>query len=643
MLRSFNDRGIIKDFNHDIFNPYKLLRSDLSGRYFIEDITKLKKVMKKDFINFPDDTFGVLDVSIISHTKDRFTEQKELNSVVEYLSSLPINAQIDLYNDQHLFTKDNMNYIINEKDIYVYKQKKEVIYRYGRTSKSKEDIYKTFIIENDSDIDIKLTPPDEGVEFGWGNVETKIPLNDYFQGVSVMYTFYASNGGVYNAQVKLDDAIVEVASPHTFAIQSQEIVVRKFKVKAIIGASVFAVSPNGEIYDYFMESREGNNIAPGELEKSKEFKERKVLLQIYFKSTMTTDNALSEQLYNIEDMKKEMVLKNEVDIPTSKYNFRRNRVITRAAYLIGGTWYDKNNIFYADAIRISRTWNYSRPHAYDYYYNVGAYWRLDDYAMISGYAGDTYREFMYPRGFPTENDVFTNYRWYQDIIDRIRWRNQEYFSYFEEHDPDKNRMLPTAENAYGLYADLYGFENSENNIHRGFYFRLELKGEPTANDAIFAVLPIGQNVQRVGTYGNISNFILRDDNFSRSPNCPYKYTHFIFPYKENHKYLIMTYPCVNWFSFPFHRRGFDKSTVVDINKAQNINARYKWIQGMYGVRTHRWNFKDTNIALWCTSRSPLVDGPRAVFGYASDKEDINPSTPFYDRGKIGETVNLQAF
>ena len=642
MLRSFNDRGVIKDFTHDIFNPYKLLRSDLSGRYFIEDITKLRKVIKKDFGNFPLDTFGVLDVSIVSHTKNRFTEQKELSPVIEYLNSIPVDGQIDLFNDQNRFTKDNMNYIINEKERYIYRRKNgDKNYRSGRTSKSKNDLYETFIIENDTNIGLNLSSPDEGVEFGWGVSSTSTPLDDYLQGVSIMYTFYASNGGVYNAQVKLDDAIVEITSPHTLAIQSPEIVNRKYRVKAILGASVFAVSPDGSIYDYFIEGE--SDAPPGKLESTKGYQDRKVLLQIYFKSTMTTENALKEHLYNIEDMKREMIVKNEVDFPTSKYNFRRNRVITRASYLVGATWHDKNNKYYSDLIRLHRGWTFVRTHNYDYYYNNNFHWVIDRYGIISGYGGHHIREFSWTRGFPNDNDTLVDMGWYLDMIDRIAWRNREYFVYFEEHDPDRNRLMPTAENAYGLYVDLYGWDQSDNNIHRGFYFRIELKGEPTQNEPQLVNLPMGQNCQRIGSYGNISNFVLRDDSFSRTPSSPYKFSHFVFPYKENHKYLIMAYPCVNWFTFPFHRRGFDKSTVVDINKAQNINARYKWIQGMYGVRTHRWNLKDTNLALWLSSRSPVIDGPRAVFGYASDKEDGNSNTPFYDRAKIGEMVNLQAF
>ena len=39
-----------------------------------------------------------------------------------------------------------------------------------------------------------------------------------------------------------------------------------------------------------------------------------------------------------------------------------------------------------------------------------------------------------------------------------RWTN---LSCVIEHDPDLNRLMPTAGNGYGFYADLYGPEYAE--------------------------------------------------------------------------------------------------------------------------------------------------------------------------------------
>ena len=180
MLRSFNERGIVKEYTHDIFDPYKLLRSDLSGRYFIEDITKLKKVMKRDFNDFPDDLFGVLDVSIISHTIDPFTEQKKLSNIIEYLSKIPVQEEIKLYNEEPgPFPKDNMNYIINEDDAkgrQVFKN--GASFQPGR-KKTLDEIYRSYIIE--SSVDRGFSYEDVNSSFGVGAPSTTKELKDYFQ------------------------------------------------------------------------------------------------------------------------------------------------------------------------------------------------------------------------------------------------------------------------------------------------------------------------------------------------------------------------------------------------------------------------------------------------------------------------------
>lgn len=641
MLRSFNERGIVKEYTHDIFDPYKLLRSDLSGRYFIEDITKLKKVMKRDFNDFPDDLFGVLDVSVISHTIDPFTEQKNLSNIIEYLSKIPVREEIKLYNEEPgPFTKDNMNYIINEDDAkgrQVFKN--GASFQPGRR-KTLDEIYKSYIIE--SSVDRGFSFEDVNSSFGVGAPSTTKELKDYFQGVSILYTFYASNGTIYNAQVKLDDTVIEITQPHliTGALEYRKNSLVRYTVKAIMGASVFAVNPDGTIFDYMERMVEptgdaeyygqGGEGTPKTFEEKEPYLNRKVLLQIYFKSHITTNNALKEQSYSIEDMKKEMIVKNEVDIVDSKYNFRRNRVITRAAYLAGDNYKGKNSSAYIDSVRLHRGWRWSEPFNKTYYYNVGAYWLLDDYGIISGYGEDN-REFTWSRGFPSDKDLMTNWRWSEYTSSRDRWRGGQTFASFIEHDPDLNRLMPTAGNGYGFYADLYGPEYAENNVHRGAYFRIELKGEVPEVDPIRFNLPIGGTMQKFNTHGSISNVPIRNDSFSRTPSSVYRETHWGYPYRENHKYISVSYPCVNWFSFPWHRRGFDKSTIIDINNAMNYNARYKYVQCMYAVESPNWNYKDINLVVWLHSRSSATGGARMMFGFALEKEDGTSGGYLYER------------
>lgn len=641
MLRSFNERGIVKEYTHDIFDPYKLLRSDLSGRYFIEDITKLKKVMKRDFNDFPDDLFGVLDISIISHTLDPFTEQKNLSNIIEYLSKIPVREEIKLYNEEPSgFPKDNMNYIINEDDAKggeVYKN--GASFQPGR-KKTVDEIYKSYIIE--SSVDRGFSFEDVNSSFGVGAPSTTKELKDYFQGVSILYTFYASNGTIYNAQVKLDDTVIEITQPHliTGALEYRKNSLVRYTVKAIMGASVFAVNPDGTIFDYMEQMVEptgdaeyygqGGEGTPKTFEEKEPYLNRKVLLQIYFKSHITTNNALKEQSYSIEDMKKEMIVKNEVDIVDSKYNFRRNRVITRAAYLAGDTYKGKNSSSYIDALRLHRGWRWSEPFNKTYYYNVGAHWLIDNYGIISGYGEDN-REFTWSRGFPSDKDLMTDWRWSEYTSSRDRWRGGQTYVSFIEHDPDLNRLIPTAGNGYGFYADLYGPEYAENNVHRGAYFRIELKGEVPEVDPVRFNLPIGGTMQKFNTHGSISNVPIRNDTFSRTPSSVYRETHWGYPYRENHKYISVSYPCVNWFSFPWHRRGFDKSTVIDINNAMNYNARYKYVQCMYAVESPNWNYKDINLVVWLQSRSSATGGARMMFGFALEKEDGTSGGYLYER------------
>lgn len=653
MLRSFNERGMVKEYTHDIFDPYKLLRSDLSGRYFIEDITKLKKVMKRDFNDFTDDLFGVLDVSVISHTIDPFTEQKKLSNIIEYLSKIPVHEEIKLYNEEPgPFPKDNMNYIINEDDAkgrQVFKN--GASFQPGRR-KTLDEIYKSYIIE--SSVDRGFSYEDVNSSFGVGAPSTTKELKDYFQGVSILYTFYASNGTIYNAQVKLDDTVIEITQPHliTGALEYRKNPLVRYTVKAIMGASVFAVNPDGTIFDYMEQMVEptgdaeyygqGGEGTPKTFEEKEPYLNRKVLLQIYFKSHITSNNALKEQSYSIEDMKKEMIVKNEVDLVDSKYNFRRNRVITRAAYLAGDNYKGKNSTKYPDVLRIHRGLKWSEPINKSYYYNVGAYWLLDDYGIISGYGEDN-REFTWSRGFPSERDFIVNWRWSEYVTNRDRWRGGQTFPAFIEHDPDLNRLMPTAGNGYGFYADLYGPEYAENNVHRGAYFRIELKGELPEVDPVRFNLPIGSTAQKINTHGSISNAPIRNDNFSRTPSSVYKETHWAYPYRENHKYISVSYPCVNWFSFPWHRRGFDKSTIVDINNSGNYNARYKYVQGMYCVESPRWNLQDINLVVWLHSRSPSTGGPRMMFGYATEKEDGNTSGYLQERSQTAIWISTIAF
>lgn len=653
MLRSFNERGIVKEYTHDIFDPYKLLRSDLSGRYFIEDITKLKKVMKRDFNDFPDDLFGVLDVSVISHTIDPFTEQKKLSNIIEYLSKIPVQEKIKLYNEEPgPFPKDNLNYIINEDDAkggQVFKN--GASFHPGRR-KTVDEIYKSYIIE--SPVDRGFSYEDVNDAFGVGAPSTTKELKDYFQGVSILYTFYASNGTIYNAQVKLDDAVIEITQPHliTGALEYRKNPLVRYTVKAIMGASVFAVNPDGTIFDYMERMVEttgdaeyygqGGEGTPKTFEEKEPYLNRKVLLQIYFKSHITSNNALKEQSYSIEDMKKEMIVKNEVDIVDSKYNFRRNRVITRASYLAGDTYKGKNSSSFIDSVRLHRGWEWTEPIQKSYYYNVGAHWLLDDYGIISGYGEDN-REFTWSRGFPSERDFIVNWRWSEYVTNRERWRGGQTFPVFIEHDPDLNRLMPTAGNGYGFYADLYAPEYAENNVHRGAYFRIELKGELPEVDPVRFNLPIGGTAQKINTHGSISNAPIRNDNFSRTPSSVYKETHWAYPYRENHKYISVSYPCVNWFSFPWHRRGFDKSTIVDINNSGNYNARYKYVQGMYCVESPRWNLQDINLIVWLHSRSPSTGGPRMMFGYATEKEDGNTSGYLQERSQTAIWISTIAF
>ena len=653
MLRSFNERGIVKEYTHDIFNPYKLLRSDLSGRYFIEDITKLKKVMKRDFNDFPDDLFGVLDVSVISHTIDPFTEQKNLSNIIEYLSKIPVQEEIKLYNEEPgPFPKDNMNYIINEDDAkgrQVFKNGSS--FQPGRR-KTLVEIYRSYIIE--SPVDRGFSFEDVNDAFGVGAPSTTKELKDYFQGVSILYTFYASNGTIYNAQVKLDDTVIEITQPHliTGALEYRKNSLVRYTVKAIMGASVFAVNPDGTIFDYMEQMVEptgdaeyygqGGEGTPKTFEEKEPYLNRKVLLQIYFKSHITSNNALKEQSYSIEDMKKEMIVKNEVDIVDSKYNFRRNRVITRAAYLAGDNYKGKNSSSYIDALRLHRGWRWSEPFNKTYYYNVGAHWLIDNYGIISGYGEDN-KEFTWSRGFPSDKDLMTDWRWSEYTSSRDRWRGGQTYVSFIEHDPDLNRLMPTAGNGYGFYADLYGPEYAENNVHRGAYFRIELKGELPEVEPVRFNLPIGGTMQKFNTHGSISNVPIRNDTFSRTPSSVYRETHWGYPYRENHKYISVTYPCVNWFSFPWHRRGFDKSNIVDINNSGNYNAKYKYIQCMYTVESPNWNYKDINLVVWLQSRSSATGGARMMFGFALEKEDGTSGGYLYERSCPSIWINAAVF
>lgn len=653
MIRSFNERGIVKEYTHDIFDPYKLLRSDLSGRYFIEDISKLKKVMKRDFNDFPDDLFGVLDVSVISHTIDPFTEQKKLSNIIEYLSKIPVREEIKLYNEEPgPFPKDNMNYIINEDDAkgrQVFKN--GASFQPGRR-KTLDEIYKSYIIE--SPVDRGFSFEDVNSSFGVGAPSTTKELKDYFQGVSILYTFYASNGTIYNAQVKLDDTVIEITQPHliTGALEYRKNSLVRYTVKAIMGASVFAVNPDGTIFDYMEQMVEptgdaeyygqGGEGTPKTFEEKEPYLNRKVLLQIYFKSHISSNNALKEQSYSIEDMKKEMIVKNEVDIVDSKYNFRRNRVITRAAYLAGDNYKGKNSSSYIDALRLHRGWRWSEPFNKTYYYNVGAHWLIDNYGIISGYGEDN-REFTWSRGFPSDKDLMTDWRWSEYTSSRDRWRGGQTYVSFIEHDPDLNRLMPTAGNGYGFYADLYGPEYAENNVHRGAYFRIELKGEVPEVDPVRFNLPIGGTMQKFNTHGSISNVPIRNDTFSRTPSSVYRETHWGYPYRENHKYISVSYPCVNWFSFPWHRRGFDKSTIIDINNAMNYNARYKYVQAMYAVESPNWNYKDINLVVWLQSRSSATGGARMMFGFALEKEDGTSGGYLYERSCPAIWISAIAF
>ena len=648
MIRSFNDRGEIESIDHDIFNPYKILRSDLSGRYYISDIRPFKKVMKLNFADFPDDTFGVLDVSIVSHTLDVFTEQKRLSDLMEYMQSILVDGGIDLVNENVNFFKDNLIYVINEKSINLYKMKNYKNYIYGR-KKTKNELYNMNLIEGSNSLTTYNNEPPTA-DYGWTHIKRDKPIDEVLQGVSILYTFYSSNGSIYNAQVKIDDIPVEVLYNHSTYTPENKI--KERVAKAIMGASVFAITEDGNIYDYFIPNGQDGGDEPGQgmdemeggivypprpsegkkIEKADdtdEYKNRKVYLQIYFKSHTTSNNIFEENIFSIENMKKEMITRNEVNIPDSKYNFRRNRVLGRAAYYESVP--ESSNKLYIDATKLQYKQEFSRVPADESTFVYNGWWHLlFDPSGISGYLGLHIHEFIDHRGFPSEWDFLTSMRRHQYFYYVTNWRNKVFFSFAYEPDrPWESRLKPVSGNSYGFYADDWVPNGNDtfNTCKRAAFFRIQIKGEVEYPEPIFYNLPA--QGQRMTQYGTIANINYRNDGFRPDcpPHlCPIRNTHFVIPYRENYKYINVHYPCVNWLSFPFHRRGFsaDKVTNPSIEKETFLN--YKEVRAFLCTPTPKWNVNDLNTYLWLSSRGAILDGPRLMFGYAGDRE--NTTDPY---------------
>ena len=80
---SMNTKGKINDMTHDVFNPKKIHKTNMSGRYFIKDMSKLKKVMSFDTNPFPDDLFGVLDVQVTNFLDGVDSEAELLSDDIE--------------------------------------------------------------------------------------------------------------------------------------------------------------------------------------------------------------------------------------------------------------------------------------------------------------------------------------------------------------------------------------------------------------------------------------------------------------------------------------------------------------------------------------------------------------------------------
>ena len=99
------------------------------------------------------------------------------------------------------FPKDNMNYIINEDDAkggQVFKNGSS--FQPGRR-KTIDEIYRSYIIE--SSVDRGFSFEDVNSSFGVGAPSTTKELKRLLsRSLDIVY-FYASNGTIYNAQVKI--------------------------------------------------------------------------------------------------------------------------------------------------------------------------------------------------------------------------------------------------------------------------------------------------------------------------------------------------------------------------------------------------------------------------------------------------------
>lgn len=582
MLRSMMTNGVIKDSSHDIFDPYKLHNTALSGRYYIEDISKLKNVLSCDFSDFPDELFGILDVSITRKIEDPMAESKKINTLIENMKYPLINK---------IKERDNI-YSLNPTFLYMPLTKVDTNWHEGQPrvdfpeyikDKLRNEIAATTLIPGGKD--------PEFIRSGGHELTTwaKKSMDTYYQGITITYTFYANNGNVYKALVKLDDAIISIITDHKYigdGINKHPLFprnfpeVRKEVTKAIHGAVLIAENEDGTVYDYFKRwDTTGPQGTKVETEESKRaYNNRKPRLKILFKSVITSENAMRDYLVAVDDIEKDFLTANDKNDKNSIYNFHRDRIITRAAYYLGGIS-DLGKMVFSQY----QTPVISGNHVND--------------ILITGRS-----DFIENKNAPYLNDVIITRGRHDTIEAIVRRESTNYFYMTEYLNPDPNRIKPFGRNTYGFSMDYNSKNNVPTGIHRGFIFRIEVKGDLLESP-----------IQRFSPAGAWTTFTRKDGAMLRNVpiprntfntygrESPMKFLNYAIPYLENSKYLTSSYPCVFWYTFPWHNRKFNKEEITKLNN----NFNFKYYHAFMNQETPNMKLHEENEWKWWNARSDI--------------------------------------
>lgn len=531
----------IKSELDDVFNPAKLHKSYISGRYFIRDVAKFKNVLCADFATLPDGIFGFLEIQVNTLLREKGDRFSDLPVRPLEQFRVPVEAA----DGEASAIYGYGDYVPDKSMIYTPFDNTQILDYYG----DYEDFYTTpqnidYRDVSMNDINTKNIIPYSESEAAYTINNTIYALQysedlhalDRLQSLTATYKFYASNGTTYSTTIKLDD-VYEISRTHFRFFTG---------TKTIGGGNIIALNPDGTEYNYTRVIEDNPDTSGATtVPKGKNddlYAARIPVLRLFLKSDTNTVNDIRDQFYTPETIKRDFIFKNTTEAtgPDDIYNLDSRYILTRAIFRT------TDNQNWMDTCKIERLYN----------------------TISSSITGA--KDFTYRFGAPTFNDSFfaLNNNGGNSSSGRIIFAPNE----------ASHRVRTTDVNVYYFHRELYSLNDKNDSLPQGSLFRIEARGTSIENSS-----KNNSNLTFVtqAAYNGTKNVTIIHPTGSTSST---KITNSVIPGDtsyaiirnrvDNDSHLMTQYPCVHWYTYPWHSR-----THPEGNSALPKFERYKFIQG----------------------------------------------------------------